>query len=70
MQLAETIKLRLYPTAEQELAFSELSYWYMKACNFVSDYVFSHGFCTNSVRLSTALYSDIRSKFGLKSVQV
>ena len=67
MQLAETIKLRLYPTAEQELAFSELSYWYMEACNFVSDYVFSHGFCTNSVRLSAALYSDIRSKFGLKS---
>ena len=52
-ELAETIKLRLYPTAEQELAFSELSYWYMKACNFVSNYVFSHDFCTNSVRLST-----------------
>ena len=30
---------------KQELAFSELSYWYMEACNFVSDYVFSHGFC-------------------------
>lgn len=67
MQLAEVLKLRLDATDETASAFMDMSYQYMLACNDISKYVFDHGFLVNSVKLSDALYSHLRSEYGLKA---
>ena len=67
MYLTKTIKLRLNVTSEQEVLFRQMTEQYRQACNFVSQYVFCHGFNLNSNSLSKVLYNEIRDNFGLKS---
>lgn len=67
MQLAEVLKLKLDTDGGIHAAFEEVTYRYMLACDYVSKYVFSHGFLVNSVVLSKLLYDHLRSGYGLKS---
>lgn len=63
----KTIKLRIYPTAEQVDMFRDLTETYRQACNWVSAYVFEHGFELNYMKLNKVLYHEAREKFGLKA---
>lgn len=63
----KTIKLRIYPTTEQTDMFRELTETYRRACNWVSAYVFEHGFELNYMNLNKVLYHEAREKFGLKA---
>ena len=63
----KTIKLRIYPTKEQADMFRDLTEVYRQACNFVSAYVFEHGFELNYMKLNKALYRTVREQFGLKA---
>ena len=68
MQIGETMKIKLNGiTADMDLAFSEMTYQYAQACNYISDYIFSHDMNINSNLLSKKLYKILRSEFGLKS---
>ena len=66
-EFTKTIKLKLNVTQDQIALFKEMTEQYRKACNFVSQYVFSHDYELNSNILQKALYTDVRSSFGLKS---
>ena len=63
----KTIKLRVYPTTEQTDMFRDLAETYRQACNWVSAYVFEHGFELNYMKLNKVLYHEAREKFGLKA---
>lgn len=63
----KTIKLRVYPTTEQTDMFRDLTETYRRACNWVSAYVFEHGFELNYMKLNKVLYHEAREKFGLKA---
>ena len=63
----KTIKLRIYPTAEQADMFRNLAETYRQACNWVSVYVFEHEFELNYMKLNKVLYREAREKFGLKA---
>lgn len=65
--LGETLKIRLYPTAAQELLFDETAYQYMLACNDVSDWIFSHDMCLNAAQISIHLYHHLRETYHLKA---
>ena len=68
MQIGETMKIKLNGiTADTDLAFSEMTYQYAQACNYISEYIFSHDMNINSNLLSKKLYRTLRSEFGLKS---
>lgn len=68
MNVGLTIKARLLDlTIEQQNDLKHMQEQYRKACNFVSEYVFNHGFVLNSVALSNSLYHTVRSEFGLKA---
>ncbi|MDD6259019.1 MAG: hypothetical protein PUA69_07210 [Erysipelotrichaceae bacterium] len=68
MQIGETMKIKLNGiTADMDLAFSEMTYQYAQACNYISEYIFSHDLNINSNLLSKKLYRTLRSEFGLKS---
>lgn len=67
MQFAEVLKLKLDTDDSINAAFEEVTYRYMLACDYVSKYVFGHGFTINSVVLSKLLYDHLRSEYGLKS---
>lgn len=68
MQIGETMKIKLNGiTADMDLAFSEMTYQYAQACNYISEYIFSHDMNINSNLLSKKLYRTLRSEFGLKS---
>lgn len=68
MQISETMKIKLNGiTADMDLAFSEMTYQYAQACNYISEYIFSHDMNINSNLLSKKLYRTLRSEFGLKS---
>ena len=66
-EFTKTIKLKLNVTQNQIVLFKEMTEQYRKACNFVSQYVFSHDYELNSNVLQKALYTKVRSSFGLKS---
>jgi len=63
----KVIKLRIYPNEDQIALFRQMTEQYHKACNFVSQYIFDHGFNLNSRELRADLYHDVRDQFGLKS---
>lgn len=63
-----TIKTRLKNiNPEQSKLLTSMMQQYTKACNFVSDYIFNHGFELNSNTLSKILYYDVKNQFNLKS---
>ena len=41
---------------------------YRQACNYISKYIFTHGFQLNQLKLQKEIYNDIRVRFGLKSM--
>ena len=41
---------------------------YRQACNYVSEYIFTHGFQLNPLKLQKEIYNDIRVRFRLKSM--
>ena len=41
---------------------------YRQACNYISEYIFAHGFQLNQLKLQKEIYNDIRVRFGLKSM--
>ena len=43
---------------------------YRQACNYISEYIFTHGFQLNQLKLQKEIYNDIRIRFGLKSMMV
>ena len=68
MQIGETMKIKLNGiTADMDLAFFEMTHQYAQACNYISEYIFSHDMNINSNLLSKKLYRTLRSEFGLKS---
>lgn len=65
--LTKVIKLRVYAGVEQAALLRTVSEQYRQACNYVSRYIFEHGFPLNSLTLNKLLYSDVRGLFHLKS---
>ena len=70
MPFTKTIKLRLYPDADQIRSFEEMCEEYRKVCNYVSEYIFNNDFELRPLKLNKLLYYDIRSKFHLNSHMV
>lgn len=66
-EIVKTMKLHIHPQKNDIAALTELTESYQVACNFVSCYIFDHGFPLNSVELSKLLYQTLRTEYGLKS---
>lgn len=67
VNIVKTMKLHIHPTDQDVIALTNVTDVYRQGCNFVSEYIFNHGFPMNSVELSNLLYHSIRDTFGLKS---
>lgn len=61
------MKLRIHPDTEQVVLLQNLTERYKQACNFVSQYVFDHGFNLDYQELQKELYPKIRFVYGLKA---
>ena len=66
-EIVKTMKLHIHPQKNDIAALTELTESYRVACNFVSCYIFDHGFPLNSVELSKLLYQTLRTEYSLKS---
>lgn len=66
-EMTKTMKLHIYPDEAGVALLKELTVKYSGACNYVSEYVFDHGFILNFMELQKALYNDVRRECGLKS---
>lgn len=67
MVLTQTVKIQLQPNAEQIIKLRALQHRYTDASNYVSQYIFDHGFMLSQHKLHDALYYDMRERFGLPS---
>ena len=68
MDLGITIKVKLkLQNNDTSSLFTTMMEQYHKACNYVSEYVFTHNFCLKQSSLNKALYHEIRAKFDLKA---
>lgn len=68
MDISLTIKAHIkVPSANAAKALADSMEAYRRGCNFVSQYVFEHGFELVQNKLQKATYSDLRSNFNLKS---
>src|SRR5215472_10996408 len=65
MKVQITAKLKLKTTPEQFQALRQTQFAYRAALNQVSAYSFAHGKTGNVHRLQKALYSEVRSQFGV-----
>ena len=63
----KTMKLHIHMNDTDISSVEYMTEQYRLACNFVSQYIFDHGFPMSSVSISNKLYQTIRSEFGLKS---
>lgn len=61
-----TAKIRIEASESDKLVLAKTTDQYRKACNFVSAYIFKTHHLKQEV-LNAALYSDLRSKYGMKS---
>lgn len=66
-EMTKTMKLHIHPDEAEVALLKELTVKYSCACNYVSEYVFDHGFILNFMELQKALYNDVRRECGLKS---
>ena len=66
-EMIKTMKLHIHPDEAGVALLKELTVKYSCACNYVSEYVFDHGFILNFMELQKALYNDVRRECGLKS---
>ena len=60
-------KLKLIVDKEQSERLAEVSSVYRDACNFVSQWVFDHGFLLNYLKIEKQLYHEVRERFRLNS---
>ena len=68
MDLNRVIKARIVFDNQNDIVkMVESQEAYRQGCNFVSDYIFNHGFQLNATALNKFVYSDLRERFGLKS---
>lgn len=67
MELVQTMKLHIHPEQKDMPALSELMSCYTDACNYISRYIFEHGFVLNFMSLQEQLYKYIRNEYGLKA---
>ena len=67
MIFTKTLKIRINVSSEQETLLRQMTEQYRQACNFISEYVFTHSFDLNFFSLNKVLYRNIRGKFRLKS---
>ena len=68
MEQTVTIKVKLdFDDQTIAIKFKKTMEQYRLACNYISEYMFNHDFDMAQSRLNKALYSDLRTKFGLKS---
>lgn len=67
MKFSKVIKVKLLVNNEQYEQLQSLTEKYRDACNYVSNYVFSHDFELNSNKLNKLLYHSVRSSFCLKA---
>lgn len=67
VEMTKTMKLHIHPDEAGVALLKELTVKYSCACNYVSEYVFDHGFILNFMELQKALYNDVRRECGLKS---
>lgn len=68
MDLNRVIKARIvFGNQNDIMKMVESQEAYRQGCNFVSDYIFNHGFQLNATALNKFVYSDLREQFGLKS---
>lgn len=68
MDLNRVIKARIVFDNQNDIVkMVESQEAYRQGCNFVSDYIFNHGFQLNATALNKFVYSDLREQFGLKS---
>ena len=68
MEISLTSKLRIVfqSEADRKSVFDTLIA-YRDACNYVSEYIFNHNFVLKQSDLQSALYHELRNRFGLKS---
>ena len=66
-EMTKTMKLHIHPDEAGVALLKELTVKYSYACNYISEYVFDHGFILNFMELQKALYNDVRRECGLKS---
>lgn len=66
-EITKTMRLHIHPDEAGVALLKELTVKYSCACNYVSEYVFDHGFILNFMELQKALYNDVRRECGLKS---
>lgn len=66
-ELTKTIKLHIHTDAHGDNALRELTLKYANACNYISRYVFDHGFPLNFMRVQEAIYHSVRDVCGIKS---
>ena len=66
-EMTKTMKLHIHPDEAGISLLKELTAKYSNACNYVSEYVFDHGFILNFMKLQKDLYQGIRRECGLKS---
>lgn len=70
MEISLTSKLRIVFQSEtdQKSAYDTMTA-YRDACNFVSQYIFDHDFVLKQSELQSALYHELRKRFGLQTSQ-
>lgn len=66
-EILKTMKLHIHPDDNGSALLSELTARYSDACNYISRYVFDHGFILNFMDLQKELYDLIREDYGLKA---
>lgn len=66
MKVTITSKMRIYPTEEQVIQLKETRTAYTKACNFVSEFVFSSK-NLKTREINDLEYRNLRKKFNLRS---
>lgn len=65
--MTKTVKLKLLPSSEQKLQLTRLCERYRDVCNYVSSWIFEHGFLVNFMRVQEQIYSELRTRFELNS---
>lgn len=63
------LKLKIYPSSEDEEKFFQMSEQYRKACNFISEEYFNSNFTLTKRELHDKYYYLIRKTFNLKAQQ-
>lgn len=68
MEISLTSKLRIvFQSEDDRKSAYDTMIAYRDACNFVSQYIFDHDFVLKQSELQSALYHELRKRFGLKS---